>query len=366
MLVVRERIQWDVHAGRLLLEGEFKQYYRMSFSGFERLLSYIGGDLLVDPLQSARRACGEPPVSPAGMLQTCISWLAGGSYHHIRVITGTSRAGFYRIIHAVLRAINSCKNLALHFPQHGNEMEMAAAGFRSISTGGAIPCCIGAIDGWLWHYHRYGLNVQACADYKSRFTAMACRAPGGRNDSVAFLQWSLSRILSQINGPYFVVGDNAYPQTRRVLTPFRLSQLRGRLDRDDYNFFLSQCRIRVEMAFGLLVNKWRILKVPLCVSLRNVPKVIHACMRLHNFCIDQHDIEQPDSVKNATRAMRREVRSWNESTDLSYPNTQVELDGGEGDETTSEAMRSLILQRIVAKELHRPQYNIERKQQSQS
>ncbi|KAF1784557.1 hypothetical protein GQ600_25327 [Phytophthora cactorum] len=48
----------------------------------------------IDPLQTARRSLGEPPVSPAGMLQTCISWLAGGSYHHTRVITGTSRAGF--------------------------------------------------------------------------------------------------------------------------------------------------------------------------------------------------------------------------------------------------------------------------------
>ncbi|KAG6946674.1 hypothetical protein JG687_00016576, partial [Phytophthora cactorum] len=48
-----------------------------SYPGFERLISLVGLDLSTDPLQSTRRALGEPPVSPAGILQTCISWLAG-------------------------------------------------------------------------------------------------------------------------------------------------------------------------------------------------------------------------------------------------------------------------------------------------
>lgn len=168
----------------------------MSYAGFERLLSFVGADLTIDPLQSAGRALGETPVSPAGMLQTCISWLAGGSYHHIRVITGTSRADFYHIAQAVLRSINTCRELAKHFPQGNDDMEVAAAGFRSISKDGAIPGCIGAIDRWLCpirvprhsecgrvvaffsgHYQRYGLKVYFCANYKCRFSAMACRAP---------------------------------------------------------------------------------------------------------------------------------------------------------------------------------------------
>lgn len=40
--VVRQRMHWRVHAERLLLEGEFKQYYRMSFAGFERLFCVLG------------------------------------------------------------------------------------------------------------------------------------------------------------------------------------------------------------------------------------------------------------------------------------------------------------------------------------
>lgn len=72
MRVVPQRIDRNTHAERLVLEGEFKQYYRMSSCGFERLLSLVGADLAVDPLPSAWRALGEPLVSLAGMLQTCI------------------------------------------------------------------------------------------------------------------------------------------------------------------------------------------------------------------------------------------------------------------------------------------------------
>ncbi|KAE9161337.1 hypothetical protein PF002_g32397, partial [Phytophthora fragariae] len=41
------------------------------------------------------------------------------------------------------------------------------------------------------------------------------------------------------------------------------AELVDRTDRDNYNFHVSQLRIRIEMAFGLLVNKWRIFKQPL-------------------------------------------------------------------------------------------------------
>lgn len=121
----------------------------MSYAGFVRLLSYVGADLAIDPLQSAPRFLGKSPVSPAGMLQTCICWLAGGSYRHIHVITGTSRARFYRIIHFMLRSINTCSHLAIQFPQRNDEINLASACFRSTSTYGAISGCIGAIDGWL-------------------------------------------------------------------------------------------------------------------------------------------------------------------------------------------------------------------------
>jgi hypothetical protein len=50
-------------------------------------------------------------------------------------------------------------------------------------------------------------------------------------------------------------------------------------------FFLSQLRIRIEMAFGHLIIKWRILCSSLEVPLKQCSIVFHACCHLHNYII---------------------------------------------------------------------------------
>ena len=74
------------------------------------------------------------------------------------------------------------------------------------------------------------------------------------------------------------------------MTPFKKDELHKipekLIARDNYNFFISQLRIRIEMAFGQLVGKWRILKNPLQCRIKKCPKVIHTCIRLHNFIIN--------------------------------------------------------------------------------
>ena len=80
-------------------------------------------------------------------------------------------------------------------------------------------------------------------------------------------------------------------------------------------FFVSQCRITIEVAFGRSVNKWRILKTPLHVRLKNAGKVFMACALLHDFCVnegecipivepsetDQHSAKHLHSDKSITR-----------------------------------------------------------------
>ena len=51
--------------------------------------------------------------------------------------------------------------------------------------------------------------------------------------------------------------------------------------------FSIQLRIRIEMAFGMLVTKWGVLQKPLKIPLRKIPKVFLACCMLHNFCINE-------------------------------------------------------------------------------
>jgi chloramphenicol O-acetyltransferase len=58
-----------------------------------------------------------------------------------------------------------------------------------------------------------------------------------------------------------------------------------------FNFHLSQLHIKIEQSFRILVNKWRVFKKPLEVSLTQVPAVVECCMRLHNFCMNERNQE---------------------------------------------------------------------------
>lgn len=59
-----------------------------------------------------------------------------------------------------------------------------------------------------------------------------------------------------------------------------------------YNDVQSSLRVHVEIAFGILKNRWRILK---CVQaqLKNVDDIILACAVLHNYTILHQDIWAP-------------------------------------------------------------------------
>jgi len=74
-----------------------------------------------------------------------------------------------------------------------------------------------------------------------------------------------------------------------VLVPFSGSE-KDDHGKDSYNYYLSQMRIRIEMALGRLVSKWKVLKLPLNVALKNTTRMIYCCTILHNFCINEGDI----------------------------------------------------------------------------
>ncbi len=49
--------------------------------------------------------------------------------------------------------------------------------------------------------------------------------------------------------------------------------------------FISPLRIRIEMAFGIMVTKWQILKAPLMIKWENIPHLLGTITRLHNYCL---------------------------------------------------------------------------------
>eukprot|EP00644_Phytophthora_capsici_P015270 jgi/Phyca11/113545/e_gw1.24.167.1 len=200
----RERLNWKHHSQLLLNEGQFRQYYRMSYRGFEKLVCLLAPRLHVDEAQSRRRS-GIDPLTPVNMVQMCISWLAGYSYHPVRALSGCSKTAFYNSIHKVMDAIQCCDELQLRFPVTRFDQQKTARAFSRLSSERAFTGCVGAIDGWLCevqvprktevkrvtsffsgHYQCYGVNVQACVDHHCRFTAISTKCPGGMGDALAY------------------------------------------------------------------------------------------------------------------------------------------------------------------------------------
>ena len=139
----------------------------------------------------------------------------------------------------------------------------------------------------------------------------------------------------------YVVGDNAYTASEHVLVPFAGADKSDPL-KDTYNFHLSQVRIRIEMAFGRLVSKWRIFKAPLSVKIKNATRIIYCCTHLHNYCINEGDLV-PEPQPGDPKELPAEYYS------------------ARGRSTRGQSMmRVLVLQKISDEGLSRPLYNVVR------
>jgi hypothetical protein len=124
----------------------------------------------------------------------------------------------------------------------------------------------------------YCLNIQEMCDPNLVFMYVAVAGPGRIIDSRAFscctglIEW-----FETLPDWCFVSADNAYPSTTKMLVPHKYHRA--------YTFYLSQLRIRIEMAFGQLTTKWRRLWMTLNFHSAKNAKIICVCTKLHNYVI---------------------------------------------------------------------------------
>jgi len=125
--------------------------------------------------------------------------------------------------------------------------------------------------------------------------------------------------------------------------------------KDEFNYYLSQLRIHVEMAFGRLVNMFRILsgKYEVCA-------ILIARARLHIFII-QHD--RPFGYSYASVEEEMDHLCITTHKDAPYgmsflpvvPNKEFEVYGG------ISYTREVIVEALHDLEFYRPAHNIERR-----
>jgi hypothetical protein len=287
----------------------------MRKDSFEKLLGFIAADLAVDEASAHLRGGA---IIPELCLYCTLRYLAGGSYLDVSDVAGISQASFYRVVWKTITAIVKCPALRIRFPRTHEEITAAVAGFASVSTEQAIQNCVGVVDGYLLrcrvpsknevknvrsffsgHYQCYGVNIQAACDHHCRFISFAFAAPGVTGDRDAIKQCSLYQLIERLPRGFCVIGDAAYQPTEHMVPVYQgAEKLVPKYD--NFNFFASQCRIRIEMAFGMMQAKWGILQRPLGCSINNMLWLVQAIARLHNYCINERlaesmsEFEVPD------------------------------------------------------------------------
>lgn len=234
----------------------------------------------------------------------------------------------------VVDAVNKCDKLAFHFPSDHDVQNQIAAGFKACSDPG-FDNCVGAIDGMLlWlekpteadceiakcppkrffcgRKHKFGLNFQGVCDSKGRFLDIACGSPASTSDFLAFTLSSIFRKLEDMESHFLapglcLYGDAAYVNNRYMAVPFKSV---GSGSKFHYNHFQSQLHIKIECAFGMLVNCWGILRraLPSAFGLRKTNSLMMCLCRLHNFCLDENSQSKDIAKPLATDAA--EIRSY--------------------------------------------------------
>ena len=299
----------------------FERAYRMDYPAFLEL-----HELLKDGIEeyvrkegtSRNSSANEPFYRKNGKITTqiCLAcalrYFAGRSYLDIIMSHSVGKTDFYRSIWAVVHATNQCSSLDFQFPSTLAECQSISNEFSLRSKAG-FSNCIGCIDGLLiWmekpskdqcievgvdsgkflcgRKGKFGLNLQGICDARRRFTYISIQHPASASDYLAFVTSSLYGRLTNVdttlpNG-YCLYGDNAYVNDTFMTVPYPMISSGPK---DAYNFYHSQVRINIECAFGILVNRWRILKTPLSakIPIVRINALVCCLCKLHNFCLDR-------------------------------------------------------------------------------
>ena len=295
------RLDWNAHVQQLIHERRFANEYRMSPSAHRNLVRLL--DPILQRVEWNSRG-GSEPILVEHIISLGLRLLAGGQVSNVRHIMGVSRSAAYEAFDDFVDAVNSHPDLAINFPNSTEEWKEVNEDKKAKSSDQIMEGCVGAIDGYFQriqtptkkevgnviayysgHYESHGVNCQACVRSDLRFMFFGVVAPGSTNDNITYpIASGLRSVVEDLPTGMYCVADAAYTLHENLLIPFTGAD---RLDgaHDSFNFYLSQLRIRVEMAFGRLTNKFRILKGCVLGSLDRVSSIIMACARLHNYII---------------------------------------------------------------------------------
>ncbi|XP_030763193.1 protein ALP1-like [Sitophilus oryzae] len=173
-----------------------------------------------------------------------------------------------------------------------------------------IPNCVGALDGKhvelrapknsgseFFNYKKsFSVVLMAVCDANMRFTMIDVGASGSNHDSIVFKNSGMGMALfngdlkipppkslpkTNIVLPYYLIADAGFPLHTNIIRPYPGSHLGEK--KNICNYRISRARRTIESAFGILSQRWRILRNRINACIEVCEHIIHATIVLHNF-----------------------------------------------------------------------------------
>lgn len=296
-------------------KGVFRRAYRMNLDTFFNLYQEIKTILFrVLAYNPDRDFAPNGRVHPTVRLACFLRIFAGGEAPDICSTFGVSKTVVHDSVDFIAQAVNETRHFDITFPTDHSEQQKIADGFKELSDididiccaaedgmlvwalkpskGECKKACVGSKKFFCGRKKKFGVNMQGCCDRLYRFLNISIKFPAATSDFLAFEATSFRKLLET---PGFLApglclfGDNAYVNRFYMATPY--TNVRVTDSRDSYNFFHSQLRSMIECAFGILVQRWGILRKPMShkFSIKKICVVVEVACKLHNFLIDRKE-----------------------------------------------------------------------------
>ena len=298
---------WGVRRLQEYTDKAFRRRFKVSRERFWKLVELLRPHLEPDDMGVKMATVSSGSHVPAEcQLAATLRYLSGACKMDAEDLFGIAHTTFYVSLWKVVYALHSLCQVPFDPYDEATLTDLAAAMYDR--SGGLIKGCVGAIDGMALKIKKpskldeanqvnymnrkgfYSINFQGLADAHRRIIYYDMGTQGSTHDSLAFTVSSLGMKLQERPLPagFWIAGDEAYVNSDWLLTPYGKALASSDTYKDNFNFYLSRCRINVECAFGMLVWRFGILRRPIGCSLEHTTKLVAVCVMLHNMAIDDN------------------------------------------------------------------------------
>ncbi|XP_067221935.1 putative nuclease HARBI1 [Chanodichthys erythropterus] len=241
-------------------------------------------------------------------------WLAhAASYRVVSMAFDIPKSSVHDIVLKMSRAVINILRRLITFPTP-DDLEAVGAGFAQLAGSPAFSMVAGAIDGChirikppasdaACYFNRklfHSVQLQAITDHKGKFLDIFVGYPGSVHDARVLKNSTVYTGRLYPPAGKCILGDGGYPCLSApicLITPYRepvQNPVQAR-----FNTKHARARNIVERAFGMLKTRWRsIFFKALEVSPAFVPDVVACCAVLHNLCLQNGDIIDPEVVED--------------------------------------------------------------------